>query len=156
MINIEEIKAEIEKEHKKFLSKYSASLAKVIADEKLITELILVKVKYIVNAFIEKKIVDYYKDLDYAGNKAILIGKNNINHCVEIITDGGRIVIRGIDGVDNYVHPGNSWQMFEDVWRDNFDWNNFSKFLLSCVHEYVYSRKRAFAVKIDNLFKEPT
>lgn len=155
MINIEQIKSEIETEHKQFIDKYGASLEKVFADQKLAIELVLVKIKYIVNAFIEKRIVDSCKELDYVGVKALSIGKNNTNNHIEIITDGDEIYVRGFDNLDNYLHPDFNRYICNDAWRDSFDWNDFSKNLLIMVHEYIYSRKKAFDVKLDNLFKEP-
>ena len=154
MINIEQIKSEIESVHKEFLNKYSASVEKVFADQKLAMELVSVKIKYIINAFIEKKIIDHYKELNYTGVKAISLEKNSTNNHVEIITDGDEICVKGFDSLDNFMRPDSNRIWFDEDWSENFDWNEFSKQILMMIHEYVYSRRKAFDVKLDGLFKD--
>jgi hypothetical protein len=157
MINIEQIKSEIEKTHKDFLAKYSASLEKVFADQKLAMEISLVKIKYVLDALMEKSIVDGtdIEDISYATpNRVLRVYKKGILNYIQIITNGDKICIKGIDSLEN-LDLKSDVRIFNDVWQDEFDWLNFSKELLNFIHEYIYSRKKAFNVKIDGMFKEP-
>jgi len=151
-INILEIKKEITNRHNEFLKEFSSQIDKVVSDHRLLSEITITKLKYILNAFVEAGIIDGIEDIDYKPYKKLRLFKKDSDNSIYIITNGKSITLEGhnyavLSGEFKNIRVG-----FNDVQDEDYEWKNFYLQLLDYIHAVIYERKEACEAKIDGMF----
>jgi len=151
-INIPKIQLEVRKRHGDFIGKYGSLIQKVVADNRLLTDLVASRLYHILLCFKEEHIVDDVKQGDGYPRK-IVITKNGFDNYVNIITNGKKVRVEGynIDN-DNFMSglqlPGQNFHGVDDV---DYDWEKFSIELLDYIHASIYDRKDALEATISEV-----
>lgn len=155
-----EIQKYFKKHHQEFLKKYGTQIDKLTADGHLKSELVYARLLPILILLQKEGIIDEYKLVSSNSgalfkNKTIALTKKDYDSAyVLIITNGSEIVIEGYKCSDfislkDYLVDTDS--RFTNVLDDDFDWLNFSKRLLSCIHDDIYERAKAADAKIKTM-----
>lgn len=154
ILNVPEIQKQISTKHKSFIKEYGNEIDKVMADHRLIADIILTKLYRIALIFKEERIVDEVQISDNGAIKNLLLKKNGSLSQIEIRTNGLSIAlnhysIKRNDFFNEYI----STKSFDNVGDIDFDWIDFSKKLLDLIHSSIYNRQEVAEAKVKNTLR---
>lgn len=156
IINVPKIQKEIKKRHQKFIGEFDAAIQKVVADKRLLTDVIVSRLYRIVICFQQEGIIDMVQIHDQYPKK-LTLRKNGFDNYVHIITNGHMIRIEGFvcdfdDFISDMVLPGKNYRNTDE---EDYNWIEFALELLDYIHLSIYGRKEALEVKINGMLKSP-
>lgn len=146
-IDIFSIRSKISKIHKKEMFKFGNNIEKVLADHQWNLESVFARIKYILEAFKEEKIIDVINIENCGSCYKLDVSKKNIfSSYVSIITDGEIIVVKGKSYIEDNIFSDK--MVIREAYTEEFDWENFSIDLLHFIHNFIYLKKKAHEAKI--------
>jgi len=153
--NIAEIRGSVKDRHQKFMKSYGNQVSKVLADHALFAELALTKLKYLLNIFIEEKIIDRVEEVPQTEPyKKLRLSRSGCDNYIFITTDGSSAVVEGF----NYLIISGILQEPKSVYMglqsDDFKWDVLSMEILDKIHAVIYERKEAVENKLKNALNE--
>jgi len=152
-IDVSKIRDMVQSEHTKFISNLGLHIQKANADHKLLEEITISKIKYVLNIFIESKVIDTIMESENGPLKTIKLIKSNTDNFIVITTNG---LSTTVTGMNYFILSSNEEEelRFCNMWDENFDWYEFSTKLLDLIHSIIYERKYAFDIKIKSILED--
>ena len=155
LINIVDIQREIRKAHTEFMNNFGPQVEKVVADQRLMSEIIFARLYRILICFKEEGIIDDYSIVQLVPFKKLQLSKMGYNSYVYVSTNGLSIILEGYgttssDFTSDVTMPKKE---FRGVQNKDYDWTVFSKELLDYIHSIIYERKEAAETKINTMFE---
>jgi hypothetical protein len=154
-LNIPQIQKEIKEKHKDFISKLGPQIQKVVADNRLLTDLIATRLYHILLCFREEGIIDEIQQSQGYPRK-LTLSKKGFDNYVYVITNGRIIRVEGYNSVGDDFRsdvqlPGKN---YHGVDHEVYNWENFSMELLDYIHSSIYDRKDALETKINGMLTQ--
>lgn len=163
---VPEITELIKEKHGNYIKKYIKDLTKIIAEDELRRERILAKISLIAKILVEQKVITNYNAVDICSSKdnftkSLALYSNFSPLPIYILNSGHGLMIT--NNVSTSVskklnillqNEGDILLNFEDVLSEDYDWVNFSNFLLTSIHECMYAKKDVMASYMKRFLKE--
>lgn len=155
LIDIPEIQKFVKEKHNMFLKNYGTQIDKIVADHKLMIEVILARIYRIAMCFQEEKVIDTIDIVDAYPLKSMRLSKRGFDSYIIITTNGESVIIEGF----GYILGVTSDIILPKIKIDNinkkeYDWTTFAQELLDYIHMVIYERQKACETKLNDLFKE--
>ena len=158
LINVPQIEKNIKEKHGKFIKSLGGHVEKVVADQRLMIDIIFSRIYRVLICFRETKIIDEITFIEQMPLKTIRIYKIGYNNYVHIITNGHAIMLEGhgFSGSENLTFDMlHLRETINGVDSENYNWTDFSMHLLDYIHSIIYERKSALDTKINSIMKTP-
>jgi hypothetical protein len=151
IINVLEIRKDIKEKHSEFMKNCGIQVSKAIADHALFAELALTKMKYLLNIFVEEKIVDLIEDIsNNRPYKKLRLSMNGCDNYITIVTDGNNAVVEGFSylTISGLQEPNRN--IYIGLQEEGFNWDGFAIDILDKIHAVIYERREAVETKLKN------
>ncbi len=149
--NIAEIRDAVKDRHQDFMKSYGGQISKVLADHALFSELALTKLKYLLNVFVEEKIIDKVEEMPQTGPyKKLRLSRDGCDNHVFITTDGNSAVVEGFNYLIISGLQETNRSSYMGIHAEDFKWDAFSMEMLDKIHVVIYERKEAVENKLKN------
>jgi hypothetical protein len=154
-IDINKIREAIQKEHTKFIANLGPQIEKVNADHKLLEEMTISKIKYVLDIFLGLKVIDTCEESLEGPLKKLKLVKSGTDNFIIVTTNGLTTTVTGFNYFTSFASSDSEEKIqFYNMWSDDFDWLEFSTKLLDFIHSIVYERKHAFDTKIKTMMED--
>jgi len=156
LINIVDIQKGIKKAHAVFMDNYGPQIEKVVADQRLMSEIIFARLYRILICFKEENIIDDYSIVREMPFKKLQLSKKGYNSYIYVSTNGSSIILEGYGfSLSDFTSDVTILKKkFRNVQEGTYDWTQFSKELLDYIHSVIYERKEASETKINTMFEK--
>lgn len=153
VLNIPEIQNYIKINHGKFIKKYGTQIEKVMADHRMLIDIISARLHRVILCFKEEGVIDEVRTSDKGPLKMMSLFKNGCSVYVDLMTNGKLVVLKSLNfnefiGSDIASDP----EYFYGVDEENYDWEKFSIRLLDYLHCKIYERKDVLDEKVREMF----
>jgi len=156
IIDLSNIQNKIKTKHIEFINKYGSILDKVMADDKLFSDIVMARLHLIATCFKNENVIDEFTLGENGPIKYIKIGKRGISNYINIETNGKTIKVNGYNysdyGFTDDILKNNLRQEISDI--DSFDWEEFAIKILDFIHEIIYERRKATEIKLNNILTD--
>jgi len=153
VLNIPEIQSHIRSNHGKFIKKYGTQIEKVMADHRMLVDIISARLHRVILCFKEEGVIDEVRTSDKGPLKMMTLLKKGCSVYVDLMTNGRLVVLKSLNfnefmGSDIASDP----EYFYGVDEEDYDWAKFSVKLLDFIHCKVYERKDVLDEKVKEMF----
>lgn len=152
-INTPLLKQRIGSYHKKFVENVGIIPEKINADHTLLLTRMRVKIKTVLQCFIDTKIISEFNDLSESTiiDKSCVwfeLSKINYNKSIYVISNGINIIMRTTQYPDFSGFDLDNSVSIKSIHFDSYDWVDFADKLLVFIHQELYDSKKAHELKI--------
>jgi len=155
ILDIPKIQNYIHEKHGEFIKQYASQVEKVMADHRLLSDIITAKLYRIAICFKEEHIIDDIRIVDAGPGKKMTLLKNGSVTYINIRTNGKVVIFEGYTYNQGMSSDFSSpTEKFYDVDSFDFDWVEFSSKLLDYIHKIIYGRQEALEEKVRSMFDE--
>lgn len=145
------IRNSVSARHHQFIDTHGGQVSKVLADHALFAELALSKLKYLLNIFVEEKIIDKVEEMPQTEPfKKLRLSREGSNNYIVVVTDGNSTVVEGFNYliISGLQEPNRS--IYLNIQGDDFKWGVFAMDVLDKIHAVIYERKEAVESQLKN------
>lgn len=155
ILDIPKIQNHIREKHSEFIKQYASQVEKVMADHKLLSDIITAKLYRIAICFKEERVIDDIRIFDSGPGRKLTLLKNGSATYIDIRTNGKMIILEGYTYSQGMSSDCSSLsEKFYNVDVSDFDWVGFSSKLLDYIHKIIYGRQEALEEKVRSIFDE--
>lgn len=154
LIDVPKIEEIIDSKHKKFIGEFGPEIDKVVADKRLITDIIFSRIYLVLLCFQKSQVIDTIK-ISEGYPKEITLRKQGFDNHVHILTNGHQIRLEGYaydssDFNSDIAYPSKTYRKVNE---EKYDWTKFAEELLDYIHASIYDRKDVVETKMSGIFK---
>jgi len=147
-INPQMIRDIIRDKHKKFLESFSATADKALADQKYLANMLKSRIMCILDIFKDEHIIDEIVVSNGSLVQKFVLKKNESLHDTIIEVRENTITIRHESSVSALLHDTVLYMASNVASFSSDDWTNFSKELLTIIHNITYQGQEAMELKL--------
>jgi len=152
VLNIPEIQANIRSNHGKFIKKYGMQIEKVMADHRILVDIISARLHRVILCFKEEGVIDEIRTHEGL-LKTMTLLKNGCSSYIDLVTNGKVVVVKSFISNESFDSDFSSGpEYFYGVDKEDYDWVGFSIRLLDFIHSKVYERKDVLDEKVRSMF----
>ena len=160
IINYQDILAFVKEKHNKFIGNFSSSIEKVLSDFSMEVDLTYARLSFVAKILKDAKVISDYKEIEVMVEgttfpRSIVLFIDYGTSCIYMLNYGRNIFVYEGVAVEN---PGNLsflvWsrneqtKKFYNIFDDEFDWKEFSLYVVDVIHKSSYKRKEV----VENAF----